>query len=77
MHSGGCRPERFGRFGIDGITANQAGKFLPAVVVLDGDNHEGPHCIRNSFTQGARAVISVNLDLATLLERATTLEASL
>lgn len=50
---------------------NQADKFILAVVVVDGDSHEGPHYIRNPFTQEPDwAVTSINLDLASLLERA-------
>lgn len=50
---------------------NQADKFILAVVIVDGDNHEGPHYIRNPFTQEPDwAVTSINLDLASLLERA-------
>ncbi|QEZ48000.1 helicase-related protein [Cupriavidus oxalaticus] len=50
---------------------NQADKFLLAVVVVDGDSHEGPHYIRNPFTQEPDwAVTSINLDLGALLEKA-------
>jgi superfamily II DNA or RNA helicase len=50
---------------------NQADKFILAIVVVDGDGHEGPHYIRNPFTQEPDwAVTSINLDLASLLERA-------
>ncbi|WVN42276.1 helicase-related protein [beta proteobacterium MWH-UniP1] len=50
---------------------NQADKFILAVVIVDGDSHEGPHYIRNPFTQEPDwAVTSINLDLASLLERA-------
>lgn len=57
---------------------NQADKFLLAVVIVDGDNHEGPHYIRNPFTQEPDwAVTSINLDLDALLERATSSEGSL
>jgi hypothetical protein len=42
-----------------------------AIVVVDGESHEGPHYIRNPFTQEPDwAVTSINLDLASLLERA-------
>lgn len=50
---------------------NQADKFILAVVIVDGDSHEGPHYIRNPFTQEPDwAVTSINLDLAALLEKA-------
>jgi hypothetical protein len=50
---------------------NQADKFILAVVIVDGDSHDGPHLIRNPFNQEPDwAVTSVNLDLASLLERA-------
>ena len=50
---------------------NQADKFILAIVVVDGDSHEGPHYVRNPFTQEPDwAVTSINLDLASLLERA-------
>ena len=57
---------------------NQAEKFLLAVVVVDGDSHEGPHYIRNPFTQEPDwAVTSINLDLDALLNRSSSAEASL
>jgi hypothetical protein len=57
---------------------NQADKFILAVVIVDGENHEGPHYIRNPFTQEPDwAVTSINLNLDALLERATSLEGSL
>lgn len=57
---------------------NQADKFLLAVVIVDGESHEGPHYIRNPFTQEPDwAVTSINLDLAALQERAMAPEASL
>jgi hypothetical protein len=50
---------------------NQAEKFILAIVIVDGDDHEGPHYVRNPFTQEPDwAVTSINLDLASLLERA-------
>lgn len=50
---------------------NQADKFILAVVIVDGEGHEGPHYIRNPFTQEPDwAVTSINLDLAALLEKA-------
>jgi hypothetical protein len=52
---------------------NQADKFILAIVIVDGDgdDHEGPHYVRNPFTQEPDwAVTSINLDLPSLLERA-------
>lgn len=57
---------------------NQAEKFLLAVVVVDGESHEGPHYIRNPFTQEPDwAVTSINLDLDALLDRSSSAEESL
>ena len=51
---------------------NQADKFILAVVLANGDNVEGPHYIRRSFTQEPDwAVTSINLDLNELLGRST------
>jgi superfamily II DNA or RNA helicase len=50
---------------------NQKDKFVLAIVIVDGDIHEGPHYVRNPFTQEPDwAEASKNLDLALLLERA-------
>ncbi len=50
---------------------NQADKFILAVVVVDGESHDGPHYIRNPFTQEPDwAVTSINMDLSALLEKA-------
>lgn len=50
---------------------NQAEKFILAIVVVDGDDHEGPHYVRNPFDQEPGwAVSSINLDLGSLLSRA-------
>jgi hypothetical protein len=50
---------------------NQADKFILAVVIVDGDHHDGPHYVRNPFTQEPDwAVTSINLDLASLLSKA-------
>lgn len=44
---------------------NQAEKSILAVVIVDGDNHEGPYYIRNPFSKEPDwAVSSINLDLA-------------
>jgi superfamily II DNA or RNA helicase len=51
---------------------NQQDKFILAVVLVDGDNVEGPHYVRQPFTQEPDwAVTSVNLDLNELLKRST------
>jgi len=50
---------------------NQADKFILAVVLIDGDQCEGPFYIKNPFTQEPDwAVTSINLDLNQLLARA-------
>jgi hypothetical protein len=50
---------------------NQADKFILAIVIVDGDDHEAPYYVRNPFTQEPDwAVTSINLDLASLLSKA-------
>lgn len=50
---------------------NQKEKFVLAIVVVDGAQHEGPYYIRQPFTQEPDwAEASKNLDLAALLARA-------
>jgi hypothetical protein len=50
---------------------NQGDKFLLAVVLVDGEQIQGPHYIRRPFTQEPDwATTSVNLDLKQLLSRA-------
>lgn len=50
---------------------NQADKFVLAIVLVDGEEYEGPFYIREPFKQEPDwAVTSVNLDLTSLLERA-------
>lgn len=50
---------------------NQKEKFVLAVVLVDGDASDGPHYIRNPFTQEPDwATTSINLDLGALLTRA-------
>ena len=50
---------------------NQADKFILAIVLVDGDQHEGPFYVRNPFTQEPDwAVTSINLDLDQLLAKA-------
>lgn len=56
---------------------NQADKFVLAVVLVDGDQHEGPFYVRQPFAQEPDwAVSSINLDLGQLLARATPITAS-
>jgi len=50
---------------------NQQDKFLLAIVLVDGENVEGPFYIRKPFTQEPDwAVTSINMDLNQLLARA-------
>ncbi|WP_312263158.1 helicase-related protein [Candidatus Igneacidithiobacillus taiwanensis] len=57
---------------------NQRDKFLLAIVLVDGDQHEGPFYVREPFSQEPDwAVSSINLDLDALLARATAAEGSL
>lgn len=50
---------------------NQADKFILAIVLVDGDMHEGPFYVRQPFTQEPDwAETSKNLDLGQLLTRA-------
>ena len=50
---------------------NQGDKFLRAIVVVDGDRHEGPFYVRQPFAQEPDwAVTSVNFNLDHLLARA-------
>ena len=50
---------------------NQQEKFILAIVVVDGDLHEGPFYVTEPFTQEPDwAVASINLDLGELLSRA-------
>ena len=47
---------------------NQADKFILAVVLVDGDDVEGPYYIRRPFSQEPEwTVTSINLDLDRLL----------
>ena len=56
---------------------NQADKFMLAIVLVDGEQCEGPYYVRNPFTQEPDwAVSSINLDLGELLSRASTAGAS-
>ena len=50
---------------------NQLDKFILAIVMVDGDQYEGPYYITEPFTQEPDwAVTSINLDLAQLLAKA-------
>ena len=50
---------------------NQADKFILAIVLVDGDRHDGPFYVRHPFTQEPDwAVTSLNLDLDQLLTHA-------
>ncbi|AKL39760.1 TPA: DUF3883 domain-containing protein [Serratia marcescens] len=50
---------------------NQQDKFMLAIVLVDGDQHEGPFYVTKPFTQGPDwAVTSINLDLNQLLAKA-------
>ena len=54
---------------------NQTDKFLLAVVIVDGDSHQGPHYIRNPFSaEPDFGVASINYDLSDLLSRAVSPE---
>lgn len=56
---------------------NQADKFILAIVIVDGDAHEGPYYIRNPFSSEPDfGVASVNYALDDLLARSTSPEAS-
>lgn len=51
---------------------NQADKFILAVVLVEGETIDGPHYIRQPFTQEPDwAVSSINLELGQLLSRAS------
>ena len=51
---------------------NQQDKFILAIVLVDGDQHEGPYYVTKPFTQEPDwAVISINLDLNELISRAS------
>ena len=56
---------------------NQQDKFILAIVLVDGDRHEGPFYVRQPFTQEPDwAVTSINLDLDQLLARSVAPQAS-
>ncbi len=57
---------------------NQADKFILAIVLVDGEQYEGPFYVRQPFTQEPDwAVTSINLDLDQLLAKAVAPGASL
>ena len=57
---------------------NQTDKFLLAIVIVDGDNHEGLHYIRNPFnSEPDFGVASINYDLDELLAKALSPKATL
>lgn len=57
---------------------NQTDKFLLAIVIVDGDNHDGPHYIRNPFnSEPDFGVASINYDLGDLLSKAVSPEQTL
>ena len=50
---------------------NQTEQFILAIVLVDGDNYEGPYYLKNPFTQEPEfGVASINYDLEDLLSRA-------
>jgi hypothetical protein len=50
---------------------NQTDKFLLAIVIVDGDSHEGPYYVRNPFqTEPDFGVASINYSLDELLSKA-------
>ena len=54
---------------------NQSDKFILAIVIVDGDEIEGPFYVKKPFTQEPDwAVTSINLDFGQLLARAEQLE---
>lgn len=56
---------------------NQADKFILAIVIVDGDSHEGPYYVRNPFTtEPDFGVASINYSLDELLDNAQTPEAT-
>ena len=57
---------------------NQQDKFILAIVLVDGDQYEGPFYVRKPFGQEPDwAVTSINLDLDQLLAKAVAGEGSL
>ncbi|MGF1869693.1 helicase-related protein [Photobacterium indicum] len=57
---------------------NQADKFILAIVIVDGDAHEGPFYVKTPFTvEPDFGVASINYDLSELLSKAVAPEHSL
>lgn len=57
---------------------NQTEKFILAIVIVDGDSHEGPFYIKNPFAQEPEfGVASINYDLKDLLNKAVDPEQTL
>tara|TARA_R110001583_G_scaffold66746_3_gene191491 strand:+ start:13977 stop:17516 length:3540 start_codon:yes stop_codon:yes gene_type:complete len=57
---------------------NQSDKFILAIVVVDGDSHEGPFYVKEPFkVEPDFGVASINYDLGDLLSKAVTPEKSL
>ncbi len=57
---------------------NQQDKFILAIVLVDGEQHEGPFYVTKPFTQEPDwAVTSINLDLDALLAQAVSVETML
>ncbi len=57
---------------------NQADKFMLAIVIVDGDEFEGPYYVKTPFTvEPDFGVASINYDLSDLLSKATKPELSL
>ncbi len=57
---------------------NQSDKFLLAIVIVDGDDHEGPYYVRNPFnSEPDFSVASINYSLDDLLSNAVTAEGTL
>ena len=51
---------------------NQQDKFYLAIVIVDGDSHDGPFYVKNPFNQEPEfGVASINYQLSDLLSRAT------
>ncbi len=56
---------------------NQSDKFILAIVIVDGSDHEGPYYIRDPFSQEPDfSVASINYDLSDLLSKSTPPEAT-
>lgn len=53
---------------------NQTDQFILAIVIVDGDSHQGPYYLKNPFSQEPEfGVASINYDLEDLLSRAESL----